>query len=163
MKKKIICILVMTLLIAATVLPVAGNVNVGKNKMVNIDKNQDLNHITIKKNSEKGISLSNINQNVNSINVEITKPKGRYLYIFDREIIPIFLATIILGSITIEVGTSDKGIDKVEFYIDNKLKKTVSAEPFTYKWRPFKLFKHTIKVVAYNKEGYYAEDEIKVW
>jgi len=96
--------------------------------------------------------------------VEITKPLENSFYLHNSHLFSIPGKTIIFGPIdvTVDVNT-DSEMEKVEFYIDGKLKKTVTEDPFTFRWRPFKLFKHTIKVVAYNKDGNYAEDEIKVW
>jgi len=78
-----------------------------------------------------------------------------------------FLTTIIVGSINIEIQASDyeSGIDRVEFYIDNELKKTDDIAPYSLRWNehtPFK-FRHTIKAVAYDTSGNSAVEETNVW
>jgi hypothetical protein len=76
--------------------------------------------------------------------------------------------TIIYGPITITANvTSGIGVARVEFYVDGKLKETVTAAPYTYLWRPLIQFnglslKHTIKVIAYNTEGNNATAELNV-
>ena len=63
-------------------------------------------------NSKGSLSMEN--------SVEITKPEGGFLYIFDREIAPIGF-TLIIGKITIEVEGSDD-ISGIGIYIDDQLK-----------------------------------------
>jgi len=97
--------------------------------------------------------------------LQFTSPE-RALYIGNKKIIP-FLTTIIVGSINIEVQASDyeSGIDRVEFYIDNELKKTDNLAPYSWIWNertPFR-FRHTIKAVAYDIEGNSAVKEADVW
>ena len=97
--------------------------------------------------------------------IQFTSPE-RALYIGNKKVIP-FLTTIIVGSINIEVQASDyeSGIDRVEFYIDNELKKTDNLAPYSWMWKehtPFR-FRHTIKAVAYDMEGNSAVKEVKVW
>jgi len=90
--------------------------------------------------------------------VQITKP-GRGLYIFNKKILPrLIRLTLIIGKITIMVNATDKdsGIEKVEFYINGKLKTTDTTPPYTYEWkrdriRLFHIF--IIKVIAYDKDG----------
>ena len=97
------------------------------------------------------------------VKVEITRPLEKSLYLRNLRIIPLPRNTILLGPIHITADiNAESDIEKVEFYIDGRLKKIDTTEPFTYRWRSFKSFKHKIKVVAYDKEGYYAEDEILV-
>ena len=98
------------------------------------------------------------------LNVEITKPLENSLYLRNSRLFSIPGDTLIFAPIDVTVDiTTDSEVEKVEFYIDNKLKETDTTEPYTYRWRPHKLSKHTIKTVAYDKDGNYAEDEIKVW
>ena len=93
--------------------------------------------------------------------VEILRPNN-YLYIGDREIIPTD-SPIIFGKITVKAdATDDSGIKKVEFYIDDNLKETIEKEPFEWLWNETAFFKHSIKVIAYDKAGNTASDEIDV-
>ncbi|RLF46852.1 MAG: T9SS C-terminal target domain-containing protein, partial [Thermoplasmata archaeon] len=54
-------------------------------------------------------------------------------------------------------------INKVEFYIDDKLMETVYDMPFSWKWEDASPFTHTIKVIAYDSAGNSASDEREVW
>ncbi len=96
--------------------------------------------------------------------VYFEKPKDKYLYIFDREIMPsIFGNTIILGKITIEVDAYDEdGVEKVEFYVDNELKYVDDESPYQWLWDERTFGRHEIKAIAYDEEGNKAEDEIDV-
>jgi PKD repeat protein len=97
--------------------------------------------------------------------IQLTCPE-RAFYICNKKVMP-FLTTIIVGSINIEVQASDyeSGIDCVEFYIDNELKKTDNLAPYSWMWNehtPFR-FRHTIKAVAYDTSGNSAVKEADVW
>ncbi|RLF39743.1 MAG: hypothetical protein DRN00_01125, partial [Thermoplasmata archaeon] len=86
----------------------------------------------------------------------------KYLYVLDREIVPLKMP-IILGDITVIADARDEdGIEKVEFYVDNILKSTDYDEPYAWLWSEFAIGKHEIKVIAYDKEGNKAQDELKV-
>jgi len=98
--------------------------------------------------------------------VKITKPV-KALYIMNRKILPrFFRRTLILGTIDITVDAiDDYGIEKVEFYIDNKLKSIDNSSPYAYKWSRDRLrfiHLHVIKVVAYDNAGNIASDKIIV-
>ena len=94
----------------------------------------------------------------------IQQPKG-HLYIGGKEIMPTISGnSIIIGNITINVSATDNltGIDKVEFYIDDELKASLSKEPYEWLWDEKIIGKHTIKVVAYDNAGNTASDDEKV-
>jgi len=98
--------------------------------------------------------------------VEITKPKGNSLYIFNRWIFPLPFRTQIIGSIDIEVNAADDaGISKVELYIDNGLKTTLTETPYNWTWdvKTLLRFRHKIKAVAYDNAGNSATNTIIVW
>jgi len=67
--------------------------------------------------------------------LQFTSPE-RAFYIGNKKVMP-FLTTIIIGSINIEVQAADyeSGIDRVEFYIDNELKKTDKLAPYSWMWK----------------------------
>jgi len=94
------------------------------------------------------------------VEVEIRKPREKFLYIFDREIMP-FFDTVIIGKITVEVDAGD-GIERVEFYIDDVLKFTDYDEPYLWLWDEFAIGRHEIKVVACDIEGNLAQDKMNV-
>jgi len=69
------------------------------------------------------------------------------------------------GSVTISVSASDaSGIQRVEFYIDGKLKATDYTAPYTYQWntKPVKAGTHTILVIAYDNAGNMNQTSITV-
>ena len=71
-----------------------------------------------------------------------------------------------MGNIEIKVNVTDEEseIDRVEVYIDKKLKKIDTIEPYSWRWiesSPFK-FQYTINIVAYDNKQNIAEKEIKV-
>ena len=101
--------------------------------------------------------------------IEIINPQEGFLYLNFRDIIEFklpFIATMIFGKNDIEAVVT-KGlfeINRVEFYIDDKLKGTVENEPYEWTWEeltPF--FQYTIKTVVYDTEGNQRFDDIKVW
>jgi len=110
--------------------------------------------------------------------VKITKPENEYLYILDNifnrpislevliHLFP-FLAnlTLIFGSIVVGVDASDdeSGMAKVEFYIDDSFKETVTTQPYSWEWKDWAFLRHTIKVIAYDKAGNHASANITVW
>jgi hypothetical protein len=103
----------------------------------------------------------------NPPNVEIISPE-RGVYFRDKKIMPRFIRlTLIIGSINIKVNATDKdsGIERVEFYINNKFLGNDTTEPYEYTWirdrlRFFHIFK--IKVIAYDNKGKSSEDSMIV-
>jgi rhodanese-related sulfurtransferase len=97
--------------------------------------------------------------------VEIVKPKDRYLYFMDTEVMSLLFKTRIIGGITVGVYANDdiSGINRVEFYVDDTLMDTVYEMPFSWKWECASPFDHIIKVVAYDSAGNSASDEMRVW
>ncbi len=62
--------------------------------------------------------------------------------------------TILLGRAKIVADVSDdSSIEKVEFYINDKLIETITEEPYEWKWHKFAIGKKTITVKAYDDEG----------
>lgn len=97
------------------------------------------------------------------LTVKIISPKQNFLYIMNRQVIPFFV-TLIIGKIDIEINASaQKGIDRVEFYIDDELKYNDSTEPYNWTWNERAFFGHAIKVTVYDNTGNNASDEIVVW
>ncbi|RLF43993.1 MAG: hypothetical protein DRN17_05275, partial [Thermoplasmata archaeon] len=96
--------------------------------------------------------------------IEFKKPSYGYLYIMGREILPL-KHTIIIGKADIMVDASDEisDIEKVEFYVDDELKETLTAEPYSWTWNETALFTHTIKVIAYDSAGNKATIEQEIW
>ena len=97
--------------------------------------------------------------------VEIVKPRDRYLYFMDTEVMSLLFKTRIIGGITVGVYANDdiSEINRVEFYVDDTLMDTVYEMPFSWKWEGASPFDHIIKVVAYDSAGNSASDEMRVW
>ncbi len=86
--------------------------------------------------------------NYGGLQVEVTKPRDGYLYLFDREIMRIGF-TVVIGSITIEVETSDD-VEGVDIYLDDYLKFSDYTLPYSRLYNERSIGGHTIKVVAYD-------------
>lgn len=93
----------------------------------------------------------------------ILKP-GNALYIANKRIMSLRIP-LIIGKITIEVNASSNhsNITRVDFYIDNELKTTVTSKPYTWTWDTRAFFWHTIKIIASNSFGNSASVELPVW
>jgi hypothetical protein len=96
------------------------------------------------------------------VEVEITKPLKGYLYMKDQQRASLKILTLIFGSITIEANVTGESIQRVEFYIDGVPRHTDYGAPYTWVWDELVLFRHTIKVVAYEYNGSFAEQTLKV-
>ena len=109
------------------------------------------------------VSLSGSENDTTPPVVQITTPKENYLYLKNRALRP-FFSTVILGYITIEVNaTDDSGIDRVEFYIDDKNVGIDTAAPYNWTWQTPAFFRHTIKIQSYDSFGNSAEKVLEVW
>jgi len=89
--------------------------------------------------------------------VEITKPEENFFYLFNIKLLPLNDKTEIYGPVNIKAkAESDKEIEKVEFYIDDVLKRTDTRAPYHYWWffKPLGVEEaYTITVVAYDEDG----------
>jgi len=73
-----------------------------------------------------------------------------FVYIKNRKIIP-FFKPVVFGPLSIDVD--DKQVNKAEFYVDGKLKDTVTKAPYIWRWEEPAFMKHTIETRVYDKEG----------
>jgi hypothetical protein len=117
-------------------------------------------------NDENDILWFNVSLEDGQIEVDFAKPL-RAFYINNFRLFPYNKARII-GSIDIEAYVYKNwyghgSAEKVEFYIDNKLKETVTSEPYLWTWSEIKFGKHTIKVIAYDKDENISTKEIEVY
>ncbi|MCK5030263.1 MAG: hypothetical protein KAR64_02240 [Thermoplasmatales archaeon] len=109
------------------------------------------------------------NQAVSLVEVSIIQPWKGTLYLWGIPLPILPSATIIIGNITVLVSAISLQImDKLEFYVDGELKYTetnpaVSWQLVTWDWDEKIFFKHTLKVVAYDKGSNTVSDEIDVW
>ncbi len=103
-------------------------------------------------------------------------PRGA-AYVFPVDFVPVdnppevFITSpnkedIIPGTITVRAeAVDDRGINRVEFYINGSLKKTDRKAPYEYKWDTSSLSNgsYTLKVKAFNSQGQSDKDEILVY
>ncbi len=98
--------------------------------------------------------------------VKIIKPEEGYLYRNNIKIRKTLFKTKIIGPINIKVEVrDDSGIDRVEFYIDGKLKHVDEKAPYSWLWiaKPLGIArKYTIEVKAYDIYGNSQTDNITV-
>jgi hypothetical protein len=109
-------------------------------------------------------SFTTQSQGGGGITVNITRPLEKSFYLRNFRLFPLPRNTIVYGPITIKAKVvADTEVDRVEFYIDGKIRKTDTRAPYTYRWAPLKSFKHTITVIAYDVQNHSATDEITVF
>ncbi len=99
------------------------------------------------------------------IEVEINKPLNA-LYLQNQRVMP-WTNPRIIGSINITAyipgGWGEPGdAEKVEFYIDDVLKATLTQQPYNWTWSQRTFGKHVIKVIAYDFNGDTVSKEIAV-
>jgi len=137
----------------------------GRNYLIKVVAVDEAGHMG----SDISDSLFSIKQFIPPPNIVITKPKQGYLYVRNREIMPLQSdKTVVIGKITIGVSASSvKSIEKVEFYVDDELMKTIEQESQLvtgeWTWNKLALGRYTIKAVAYDNAGNMATDEQEVW
>jgi len=96
----------------------------------------------------------------NLVLVDIVHPDIAALIQSNRAIFPLILTysfvkhgtSIAVGDLTVEA----KGLEplqKVEFYLDNKLVSTDDTEPYEWMWDRFSFRRHIVKALAYNLDG----------
>jgi hypothetical protein len=100
--------------------------------------------------------------------LSVKKPKEKTLYVLDRELMHLPFNTLILGKITVEPQASDSesGIEKIEFFIDGKIRYTDTIQPYEwiYDERAILFHQHTIKLKTYDAAGNSREtDEFSIW
>ncbi|KYK30504.1 MAG: hypothetical protein AYK22_03695 [Thermoplasmatales archaeon SG8-52-3] len=95
--------------------------------------------------------------------VEIVTPKQGYFHLRGRPLFSILNRTIIYGPVNIEVDVnSTSGVNRVEFYINDKLKENDTIAPYGFRWAPIISGPYTIKAVAYDYLGKNASVDMKV-
>jgi hypothetical protein len=89
----------------------------------------------------------------------IKKPKKGFLYVSNREILPTFGKTIVVGKITIEVESFNA--TKIEFYINDELKYVDEEMPYQWTWDEHACGNFMIKAVMFD--GTIREDERNIF
>jgi hypothetical protein len=97
---------------------------------------------------------------VSAPSIEIVKPLKGFLYVKDQQKASLKFITFILGKITIEANVTGDAAQRVEFYIDDKLQHTDYGAPYTWVWAELAVFRHTLKVVAYDYNGSSSEQHL---
>ena len=97
--------------------------------------------------------------------IDIKKPESNSFYIFDKKIMPIPLATVVIGRITICASAWDNisGIERMEFYIDDTLKYIDTETPFKWIWDQKISGGHILKAAAYDRAGNNITDQKQIW
>jgi hypothetical protein len=103
--------------------------------------------------------------------VGFSLPKVGYLHVMGIPIWDFILhkRIVLIGRTKIVAEAyDDTGIEKVEFYIDEKLVSEDTEAPYEYSFRKVKLFKrfvrkHTISVIAYDDGGKTGTNSIEIW
>ena len=130
------------------------------------DLNLWINPTTITMNSDKNITTIFTADVIEGPSVNITKPENNHLYLFNIGFKSTEYKPHIIGPINIKVqAESDKGIAKVEFYLNNVLKQTADLKPYSWIWflKPGgDEENYTIKVIAYDLDGNTNTDSINV-
>jgi parallel beta-helix repeat protein len=73
-----------------------------------------------------------------------------FIYIKNKKIIP-FFKPVIFGPLSIDVN--DERVGKAEFYVDGKLRNTVTEAPYIWEWNESSFMKHTIETKVYDRQG----------
>jgi PKD repeat protein len=125
------------------------------------------NPATITMNNDKEITAIFTIDEMPGPTVNITKPRNYYNYFFNIKRETDEFKPQIVGPINIKVqAESEEGIDRVEFYINNELKKIDTTEPYSWIWfvKPLGDEKnYTILVTAYDNNGNVNSDSIIVY
>jgi hypothetical protein len=98
--------------------------------------------------------------------IMITQPKEKHLYIAGEEIqyLSYLPKTIILGKIDVETEVNaDLDVDRVEFYLGNRLQYTDEEKPYIWSWTKRSFFRYQIVTKVFFNDDTIATDGIIVW
>lgn len=73
-----------------------------------------------------------------------------FIYFKNKKILP-FIKPLVIGPLRIDVN--DKKVKKAEFYVDGKLKDTITQEPYIWNYNEPSFMKKTIETKIYDQEG----------
>ncbi len=93
------------------------------------------------------------------------KPDEGYLYFHEKPIASTFLRnTIILGDIKFEVNAfSKEGIERIEFYLNDKLQHIDDEFPYEYFWDENSFGRYRLKIISIDTIGNYSEKQMIIW
>ena len=73
-----------------------------------------------------------------------------YIYIRGKKLLP-FIKPIVFGPLSLDVN--DEKVSKAEFYVNGKLKDTITQEPYVWRFNEPALLKNNIEAKIYDKDG----------
>ncbi len=92
------------------------------------------------------------------------KPKIGYLYIFNKETIPLKKNTLIFGGITVKITADNPSdINKIIFYLDKDIVKNIHNLPYEWVWDSRTFGKHNIEIHVYDENQNINRFTINVW
>lgn len=97
--------------------------------------------------------------------VNIVKPEDRLIYFFGNDEYSMRFPgmKLVIGGIDI-IAKGLEPLDRVDFYLDDKLVHSDDSEPYIWNWTKFGFWKYTLTAKAYDAEGQFAgEDTIVLW
>ena len=95
--------------------------------------------------------------------VKIVKPK-KGVYLNNRQILR-FFTCVVIGRIEIKVYTFNYrlGVNRVEFYIDHKLKAVDYDEPFNFTLEKTSFMPHNLKIKVFYDTQNFLTEEMRFW
>lgn len=103
-------------------------------------------------------------KNYNYLEAKISIPKENSFYLRNMKLFSLPGITFIYGPINIIANvTSSIGVEKVEFFINDKNIETDTEYPYEYKWSSIISGKFSIKIIAYDNEDNQDEDELTIF
>lgn len=132
---------------------------------VAIDSDDNLYIIGTANFSYNYVFYTDIYEDLTPPSVNLIKPEEKYLYLFNIKFFPTSRNTVVLGKLTVILEADNPSdITKVEFYIDNVLKQTITEPDYHWTWTGGKILsKRILKVMAYDESGSITRYEISVW
>lgn len=97
--------------------------------------------------------------------LNITVPEEGYFHLLGTQLGRTYFGnTVLLGrtKVKVDIRYFLPGIEKVEFYLNNNLIKTIHEEPFEWFWKTFSFGKYVIEIKAYANETCYSNEAIQV-
>lgn len=110
---------------------------------------------------EGGIDFVAIGKEYAVPGVIIINPEENYIYISGKKVFPSPFTIVIGGIKVIAELQGDGNAEKMEFYVDGKLKNVDYEKPFEWEWKEISFSFHELGVVAYFDENS-ASSEMKI-
>jgi hypothetical protein len=106
------------------------------------------------------INAFNSSEEINLGDSLIVKPKVGYLYVHDREVVPLGgRVTVIIGQITLIANSrGDIRFDRVEFWVNREIKNRDSRPPYEWTWNERTIGWNTLRIIAFKGERTISDD-----